>query len=523
MDYKQEDQHLDRANSSGEKASFEGANVNGQPVAEHVHVTEEDSRRICRKIDLNLLPILVWVYFLQILDKSIVGYSTVFGLKQDANLVGNQYSQIGAMGYYAQLVAQPLGAYLLVKFSVKHLLPISVFCWGIALCGMAAGNNFKSLAATRFLLGWFEAMAIPIFSLITVSWYRRSEQPLRVAAWYASNGWGSLFGSLIAYGCGHIKSSVLHSYQIIFLLNGLITVVTGAVLYWFIPHGVHTAPFLTPEDRLKGVERLRANNTGLDEDNKFKWRQAIELFCEPKTYLFLLMSVCVNMGASVVSVFAPLLLQGLAGFDAYTTSLLNVPFGALQVTVIFLASWAATRWRLKSPVFMAFMLPVVVGTVLMYTLPRTPKNKSALLFGYYMLAFVFSANPIILAWIAANTAGTSKKSSLYCAFNAASAVGNIISPQLFKSEDAPLYLPGLKATLSFFCVLEGLIVAQVFVLFYLNKRKERQRVANGKPAKVHDISMDAKFDNSELVADTRLQTANLDMTDAENDLFVFVY
>jgi hypothetical protein len=72
-------------------------------------------------------------------------------------------------------------------------------------------------------------------------------------------------------------------------------------------------------------------------------------------------------------------------------------------------------------------------------------------------------------------------------------------------------------------VLEGLIVAQVFVLFYLNKRKERERVANGKPAKIHDVSMDAKFDNAELVADARLQTANLDITDRENDLFVYVY
>lgn len=35
---------------------------------------------------------LIWVYFLQILDKSIIGYSTVFGLKTDAGLVGDQVS-----------------------------------------------------------------------------------------------------------------------------------------------------------------------------------------------------------------------------------------------------------------------------------------------------------------------------------------------------------------------------------------------------------------------------------------------
>lgn len=114
------------------------------------------------------------------------------------------------------------------------------------------------------------------------------------------------------------------------------------------------------------------------------------------------LALCVNMGASVVSVFGPLILQGLAGFDGYTTTLLNLPFGALQVVLIYLASWCATRFKYKAPVFMVFMLPVIVGCVLMYTLPRTPANKGPLLLGYYCLAFVFSANPLIVAWQSAN-------------------------------------------------------------------------------------------------------------------------
>lgn len=45
------------------------------------------------------------VYFLQIADKTIIGLSAVYGLRRDAKLVGNQYSTIGAIGYYAQLVS----------------------------------------------------------------------------------------------------------------------------------------------------------------------------------------------------------------------------------------------------------------------------------------------------------------------------------------------------------------------------------------------------------------------------------
>lgn len=70
-------------------------------------------------------------------------------------------------------------------------------------------------------------------------------------------------------------------------MNGLVTVITGPILYKLIDHGVGTAYFLSPEDRVKGVERLKANNTGVESDNKFDWRQTTELFSEVKTYIFL--------------------------------------------------------------------------------------------------------------------------------------------------------------------------------------------------------------------------------------------
>ena len=35
-------------------------------------MTDEQSRLVCRKIDRVILPVLAWVYFLQILDKSVL-------------------------------------------------------------------------------------------------------------------------------------------------------------------------------------------------------------------------------------------------------------------------------------------------------------------------------------------------------------------------------------------------------------------------------------------------------------------
>lgn len=178
-----------------------------------VRLTEEDSRRICRKTDRVILVILVWVYFLQILDKSVLGYGATYGLKEDTGLEGNQYSLVGSMAAIAQLAWQPFSSFLIVKVPHRILMPALCLGWGIAQACMAASTNFGSLLATRFFLGLFEAGCLPLFSIITSQWYRRAEQPVRIAAWYGTNGAATIVAAALSYGLGHIKSSILKEWQ----------------------------------------------------------------------------------------------------------------------------------------------------------------------------------------------------------------------------------------------------------------------------------------------------------------------
>lgn len=57
--------------------------------------------------------------------------------------------------------------------------------------------------------------------------------------------------------------SHLHVYQILFLIVGLMTVLTAPYIIWKLDNSPETARFLTPEERLWAVERLRDNNTGI--------------------------------------------------------------------------------------------------------------------------------------------------------------------------------------------------------------------------------------------------------------------
>lgn len=122
-----------------------------------VVVTPDDNARILRKIDLRILPIILFVYCLQSLDKTTLSYASVFGLIEDTNLVGDQFSWLGSVVYLAQLVFQPLVAYSLVKFPIGKFCAVMVLCWGAVLCGMTAAHNFTGLLVARLLLGAFEA------------------------------------------------------------------------------------------------------------------------------------------------------------------------------------------------------------------------------------------------------------------------------------------------------------------------------------------------------------------------------
>ncbi|KAL7940166.1 putative MFS transporter [Trichoderma barbatum] len=509
---------------------------------EQVELTEEDSRQICRKTDRVILAILVWVYFLQILDKSVLGYGATYGLKTDTHLTGNEYSLISSIAPIAHLAWQPFSSYLIVKVPHRILMPALCLGWGIAQASMAACHSFGNLMAARFFLGLFEAGCLPLFSIITSQWYRRAEQPIRVAAWYGTNGAATIVAAALSYGLGHIKSDVLKEWQIIFLFVGLVTIISAPFIYWKLDNDIPSARFLTEQEKAQAIERLRANQTGTGS-REFKWRHLFEAAMEPKTYLWIAMALLLNVGASVTNTFGPLILNGLVS-DKYMTSLLNMPFGALQTIVILLASFLAQKARLKGAILMLFMIPVVAGLAVLYSVPRDDSAKAALLVGYYLLAFLFGGNPLIVTWIVGNTAGTTKKSAIMSVYNAASAAGNIIGPLLFNEKDAPAYKPGLRACLAIFVTLVAVVAIQWANLVVLNKLQEKKRVRNGKKAKVVDHSMDSTYRamdeintdeelviaqenadaTAECVGDTRLgEQAFLDLTDRQNDEFVYIY
>jgi hypothetical protein len=316
----------------------------------------------------------------------------------------------------------------------------------------------------------------------------------------------------------HIRRNRKLTEHSILLFFGLITVVSSPIIYFYLDNDIPSARFLTDHEKAQAIERLRANQTGTGS-REFKMNHVREVLLEPKTWLFIGCSLLLNVGASVTNTFGPLILKGL-GYDKYTTSLLNMPFGAVQFLIIIAASWAAQKVKLKSAVLATFMLPVVAGLAVLYSLGRTKSEQAPLLAAYYLLAFLFGGNPLIVSWIVGNTGGTTKKSVIMSLYNAGSSAGNIIGPLLFSKNDAPEYKPGLRSVLAIFVTLVAVVGIQVINLWFLNRLHRRSRVKDGKPEKIKDLSMHERYVAGE--GDLG-RNAFLDLTDRKNNEFIYLY
>jgi len=143
-------------------------NITPEYMAE---LLEDDiaNKRVSRKVDLLLLPLLCGTFFLQYIDKQAMGYSAVFDLFETTGITGDQYSWLASIFYFAYLFAEWPSAYLAQHFPTGRVVSLFCFCWGSIMLLTAATHNFAGFAVMRFLLGVFESVVTPAFMMVSLT------------------------------------------------------------------------------------------------------------------------------------------------------------------------------------------------------------------------------------------------------------------------------------------------------------------------------------------------------------------
>ncbi|OOF91212.1 hypothetical protein ASPCADRAFT_10012 [Aspergillus carbonarius ITEM 5010] len=420
----------DRSSEEAAKVSLETGVVE---LASTPQFSAEAEKRLVRKIDFMLLPIMLVAYMMSFMDKQTLNYSAIMGLLGDLDLQGAEYSWSSSIFYFGYLAFSYPASLLMVKFPLGKYLACTYLCWAIVLACHAATNNFTGLMVARFFLGCAEASVSPGFGLLTSLWYRTSEQPLRHGIWFCGNSLSLVLGNAVAVGIWHIKDS-LAPWKWMFLIFGIITFLWGLLMLLRLPDSPTNASFLSDEERIIAIARLQANQAGY-KSNKIDRSQILEAFTDPKTWLLAVLVLGSNIPNGGYTTFSGLILEGF-GYDTLHTLLLGMPGGFIVFIVILISCFTTTK--LPNTLCLTSIILCclsILGTALVsHTTPISSRYIGLILMSLYSITI-----PLSMALISANIAGVTKRATVTAIYFISYCVGNIIGPQLFLERERPGY------------------------------------------------------------------------------------
>ncbi|KAJ4137145.1 hypothetical protein NW768_002726 [Fusarium equiseti] len=435
---------------------------------------EEDlaaEKKLIKKIDWYLMPLMCLTYALQYYDKVMIGHGAIFGLREDLDLVqGLRYSNCTMIFFCGFIV----GCYPLSILGQK--LPTAKVCagicffWGAVVLSTPACTSYGGFMTNRFFLGLIESGVSPVFMLVTSKWYTNSEQVLRMGFWYSSSGAVNLVSPLINYGLGSINGTIA-GWRILYIFAGSITILWSFVVYGFFPDSPATAKRLTEEERAMAILRLRRNNTGF-ENTRLKPQQIVETLLSYQFWSVCLLSMLCSTATSAANTFSTLVFNGM-GFSIFHTLLLNIPLGAMAIITIVGSGWLGRTYPgMRHHFYTIACIPVIVGCVLLWQLP--PTQTAGRIIGIYLVTFFGSCYVQVISFGTCNFAGYTKKSMVAAGIFVAYCLGNIIGALLFDAKFAPGYNQSFIGIMV--CYVVAMIVCQAtrFMLARENKRRDAE-------------------------------------------------
>ncbi|TRX92007.1 hypothetical protein FHL15_007104 [Xylaria flabelliformis] len=466
---------------SSEKASVAECDVQDGAIPVY---SEEEYKKLKRKIDRYLLPLMWLCYGIQQTDKTSLGIQATFGLREDTGLVGQQYPWLTTIFYITYLLFEFPSNFILQRYLMGRTLSCYMIVWGIVVLSIGFAQNFTHLITLRALQGLFEvsqrsrdeAIQGEAEHLRSVqenltdfsARYTTREHASRSLVFQSANAGFGIISNLILYGIGSSKASHGPEFQawryMSYYLGGL-TILTGTTCLFLLgtPSEVR---WLSPEEKKMAHARIMANNTGHDRTGLKTWKWKQFWFAGANAFL----SSIPNGG---LTTFNAIINTGF-GFSNLQVILLDIPRNVISVVYFVVIGIVCSKWKNLRMYFMMFsVVPPFIGFIILSLLPNEPQYKWTKWGGYVMT--VTSVIGLFLAWtlIPSNVAGRTKRTLTSSFTFVGYCVGNIVGSQIFNYKDAPRYIPGTTGCAVAFGLEFLVIVMWRVTLVLRNRRRDK--------------------------------------------------
>ena len=449
------------------------------------------------------MPLLVFIYFTQFLDKNILSYASIMGFP----VKGIWYNDVAQAFYMGFLVWMFPTQYIGQKFPIAKYIGVNIILWGGLVMLHGVCENFSGFYALRFFLGMLEACVSPSLILIVSMWYKQNERASRIGWFYAGNLSTSIVGGAVAYGVTFYNGPIAQ-WKLLYLILGALAVFNGVLVIFFLPDSPITARFLSDEERIAALERVRLDQAGT-HNKKIKRYQVVETFKDVRTWIMFIIILCIGIPNGGLSAFTNIITQSF-GWTERQTLLLDMPRAPIGGFAVVAVGWLSDRLKDRMSLVLLFTLPTLIGFVIL-TAMQNSGQKGVLEFAFLFQYVSAPCFPLCYAWNASNIGGHTKKNTVNAFTLFTFGVGSVVGTYIFLPSDEPGYIPGKAAVivLTVINMLCCVLMAYINVRWNKQKRKQLEKLIADNGWTKEDVQRE------------REKAAFQDLTDKENVYFTY--
>ncbi|KAJ4303454.1 hypothetical protein N0V90_002349 [Kalmusia sp. IMI 367209] len=403
-----------------------------------MQIDPEMERRVRRKLDWHIIPLVSALYLLAFLDRSNIGNARIAGMREDLELDGERYDWLLTIFYISYIIFE-FQAIMWKLVPPHRWAAFVVFGWGLVSTVQAAIHTWEAEMALRFFMGMTEAGYGPGIPYLLSFFYLRHELGLRAGLFLSAAPLANTFAGALAYGItsGHPG---IAKWRVLFLVEGLPTIVMAAVAWFFLPDSPEKAKFLNEEEKL--IVKARGV------------RQA---------------GAATRVGGSL-PVFLPTILNEM-GFSAINAQGLTAPPFFLSFLITIITPYVADRTQQRG--IMLVLLTTIGGTG--YIILAAAKSVGARYFGVFMAAAgIFPAIANILPWVLNNQGSDTRRGAGIVLLNLIGQCGPLLGTRMYPSNEGPFYVKGQSVCAAFMFFTTFLVVVLRTLLVWENKKLDKK-------------------------------------------------
>ncbi|WRT63133.1 uncharacterized protein IL334_000036 [Kwoniella shivajii] len=355
------------------------------------------------------------------------------------------------------------------------LLPTLVMSWGLVTLFQGFVNSYGGLIAARFFLGLTEGAILPGLVTYLSSFYHRQVLGKRLAFFFSATSLAGAFSGLLAAAILNMEGiSGKRGWQWIFILEGLLTVVCGAIAFFILPRDLASVRYLSHEERGALMLAHDIDGGATAEHEVFSVRHMLSAMRSPQLWLVFAMFFGNGVTLYSLAYFAPTIVQGL-GYKGISIQLHSVPPYACSAVFAVLACFLSDKFRHRG----SFVIFASIISIIGYALFLSSTNHHVLYASLFLQVIgAYTMAPLLSTWMPNNLAPYYKRVTGIAFGFISTNSGGILSTWLFPTTDAPRYKKATWTALGLSVSIVVLAVANSAFLSLQNKNRDSAPAEN---------------------------------------------